>query len=233
MVNYILAFFLGVFFALLPQSSLAGCNAYGCSSSANAQCNAYGCPSGQYGMECNAYGCTASEIAQCNAYGCPTSRFGECNAYGCMAKAQNREDSTRSRLYFRGYPCTQDCSGHMAGYQWALKKRLSSPSQCSGRSNSFIEGCISRFNQGPGSSVQADVTSAKKCRCAGSDTPGGGCYSGPGGSCYDGPGGPLYDGPGGALYDGPGGACYDGPGGGCYDGPGGNIANCPTRCRKF
>ena len=43
--------------------------------------------------------------------------------------------------YFHGYPCTDDCSGHEAGYNWAEKKSIENPDDCDGNSNSFIEGC--------------------------------------------------------------------------------------------
>lgn len=46
-----------------------------------------------------------------------------------------------SHRQFRGYSCTQDCSGHEAGYEWARKKGVTERSQCGGRSRSFIEGC--------------------------------------------------------------------------------------------
>jgi hypothetical protein len=49
----------------------------------------------------------------------------------CQASAQN----------FHGYPCTQDCSGHEAGYQWADDQSITSTDDCSGNSNSFVEGC--------------------------------------------------------------------------------------------
>ncbi len=42
---------------------------------------------------------------------------------------------------FNGYPCTQDCSGHEAGYEWAERQGIDDPDDCSGNSNSFIEGC--------------------------------------------------------------------------------------------
>lgn len=42
---------------------------------------------------------------------------------------------------FYGYPCTSDCSGHEAGYEWAQDKGISDSSDCGGNSNSFIEGC--------------------------------------------------------------------------------------------
>lgn len=49
--------------------------------------------------------------------------------------------SVAQGLTFKGYRCTQDCSGHIAGYNWAAKNRITSRSQCSGNSQSFVEGC--------------------------------------------------------------------------------------------
>lgn len=43
--------------------------------------------------------------------------------------------------YFKGYPCTIDCSGHEAGYQWAAARGIDDPDDCGGNSPSFIEGC--------------------------------------------------------------------------------------------
>jgi len=42
---------------------------------------------------------------------------------------------------FKGYPCTQDCSGHKAGYAWAQRKGITDSAQCTGKSQSFVEGC--------------------------------------------------------------------------------------------
>jgi len=42
---------------------------------------------------------------------------------------------------FMGYPCTEDCSGHEAGYSWAEEKGITDESDCGGNSQSFIEGC--------------------------------------------------------------------------------------------
>lgn len=39
------------------------------------------------------------------------------------------------------YGCTQDCSGHDAGYAWAQDNDVSDPDDCGGDSQSFIEGC--------------------------------------------------------------------------------------------
>ena len=42
---------------------------------------------------------------------------------------------------FHGYRCTQDCSGHEAGYEWAARKGITDSNDCGGNSQSFIEGC--------------------------------------------------------------------------------------------
>lgn len=39
------------------------------------------------------------------------------------------------------YVCTQDCSGHEAGFAWAQEKDFTDASICGGNSQSFIEGC--------------------------------------------------------------------------------------------
>ena len=44
-------------------------------------------------------------------------------------------------LSFKGYTCTIDCSGHEAGYTWAEEHAIDDPEECSGNSESFIEGC--------------------------------------------------------------------------------------------
>lgn len=42
---------------------------------------------------------------------------------------------------FHGYPCTEDCSGHEAGFEWAEEHDITDPDDCEGKSESFIEGC--------------------------------------------------------------------------------------------
>jgi hypothetical protein len=42
---------------------------------------------------------------------------------------------------FHGYDCTDDCSGHEAGYQWAEDNGISDTSDCDQESQSFAEGC--------------------------------------------------------------------------------------------
>jgi hypothetical protein len=39
------------------------------------------------------------------------------------------------------HDCTDDCSGHQAGYDWAELNGITDPNDCDGNSQSFIEGC--------------------------------------------------------------------------------------------
>lgn len=56
-------------------------------------------------------------------------------------------DATRVDAYdvedSQNYVCTQDCSGHEAGFSWAQENDLSDSTECGGNSQSFIEGCES------------------------------------------------------------------------------------------
>lgn len=54
---------------------------------------------------------------------------------------EESENEDSSPLTFHGYTCTDDCSGHQAGYDWAEENNISDPDDCSGNSQSFIEGC--------------------------------------------------------------------------------------------
>jgi hypothetical protein len=44
---------------------------------------------------------------------------------------------------FGGHECSDDCSGHAAGYRWAKSKSITDESDCPLRGNatSFYEGC--------------------------------------------------------------------------------------------
>ncbi|MBZ9919085.1 hypothetical protein LB517_10870 [Mesorhizobium sp. BR1-1-12] len=42
---------------------------------------------------------------------------------------------------FGGNDCTEDCSGHKAGYDWAERNQIADESACSSNSQSFNEGC--------------------------------------------------------------------------------------------
>lgn len=54
---------------------------------------------------------------------------------------QRRDDLGGSQGTFAGKGCTEDCSGHEAGYEWAEDKGITDPDDCGGKSWSFIEGC--------------------------------------------------------------------------------------------
>ncbi len=58
----------------------------------------------------------------------------ECNRY--VKENYSGYDS------FGGYECTEDCSGHEAGYAWAEENGISDEYDCDGNSNSFNEGCM-------------------------------------------------------------------------------------------
>ena len=45
------------------------------------------------------------------------------------------------------WECTSDCSGHDAGYEWASENGITNPSDCGGKSASFIEGCEAYANE--------------------------------------------------------------------------------------
>ncbi len=51
-----------------------------------------------------------------------------------------RENYTGYRS-FGSYDCTEDCSGHEAGYEWAEDNGIDDEDDCNGYSQSFIEGC--------------------------------------------------------------------------------------------
>lgn len=59
---------------------------------------------------------------------------------GCPGDTVTDRDYTRC-ISTKNFACTIDCSGHNAGYEWAKKKGITNPNECTGKSNSFLEGC--------------------------------------------------------------------------------------------
>jgi hypothetical protein len=60
-----------------------------------------------------------------------------------MSIARRKKTKGSTRLQFKGYRCTKDCSGHKAGYYWAKRKGINRMSQCpEDVNNSFKEGCM-------------------------------------------------------------------------------------------
>ena len=49
-----------------------------------------------------------------------------------------------NELTFQGSQCTKDCSGHLAGYKWSMKKNATN---CASRNASFNKGCNIATNQ--------------------------------------------------------------------------------------
>jgi hypothetical protein len=50
--------------------------------------------------------------------------------------------SGTSDHFFRGRQCIDDCSGHVAGYNWAKDRGISKVEGCYGKSISFRDGCL-------------------------------------------------------------------------------------------
>jgi hypothetical protein len=53
----------------------------------------------------------------------------------------SRRDALNTGLYSAENECTEDCSGHDAGRQWAEDNDINDPDECGGKSWSFEEGC--------------------------------------------------------------------------------------------
>jgi hypothetical protein len=78
--------------------------------------------------------CAALTLAACNS-DAPADSYAnkiETDSYLPDASFEDVGDTTQ---------CTEDCSGHEAGFEWARENGLTDPSECSGKSASFIEGC--------------------------------------------------------------------------------------------
>ena len=57
------------------------------------------------------------------------------------------EDHDEDVVTSDNWECTDDCSGHEAGYEWAEDKGITDPDDCGGNSESFIEGCEAYANE--------------------------------------------------------------------------------------
>ena len=64
------------------------------------------------------------------------------------AQQMKAEEILKEGLMYKGYPCTKDCSGHMAGYAWAQQRNIVNPQELpTDTNNSFYEGMLS-FTEG-------------------------------------------------------------------------------------
>lgn len=68
----------------------------------------------------------------------------ETDAEAAAERAEAEVSDTTYADQGQPYGCTDDCSGHEAGYQWANEHEVANPEDCSGNSASFIEGCRAR-----------------------------------------------------------------------------------------
>ena len=57
---------------------------------------------------------------------------------------------------FDGYECSDDCSGHQAGYDWAEQNDIDDEDACDTPSQSFNEGCQSYVGGGSGVASSSD-----------------------------------------------------------------------------
>lgn len=76
-----------------------------------------------------------------------------CNYVASYFEAQGPKAARREAppaASFGNYSCTSDCSGHRAGYEWARNRGISDAYQCTGNSQSFIEGCRAFTEGHPG-----------------------------------------------------------------------------------
>jgi len=60
---------------------------------------------------------------------------------GAADQASDEVSSGSFEEYGDAAQCTEDCSGHDAGFEWAKEQGVTDRSECSGDSQSFIEGC--------------------------------------------------------------------------------------------
>ncbi len=63
-----------------------------------------------------------------------------------LADARGELDGLTYQDQHGSFGCTEDCSGHDAGYQWAQDNEIEDAADCGGNSNSFIEGCEAYAN---------------------------------------------------------------------------------------
>lgn len=59
-----------------------------------------------------------------------------------LISAGCEDPSVSSPETFAGFDCTDDCSGHQVGYDWAEDNDITDSDDCGGNSDSFIEGCV-------------------------------------------------------------------------------------------
>lgn len=81
-----------------------------------------------------------------DAGGTPSVTSTPSNSDSSAAELDDPSEAASSSPTFAGSPCTSDCSGHEAGYNWAEEHGIDDESDCdeageTSNSPSFAEGC--------------------------------------------------------------------------------------------
>lgn len=104
-------------------------------------------PANEPSYDPDSYGASSS---QSNGYGTSQVAAGQYDrsmpAISRDEFEERQEETDGDYGTFAGENCTVDCSGHEAGYNWAMDNGITDPSECGGNSWSFIEGCEAYAN---------------------------------------------------------------------------------------
>jgi hypothetical protein len=71
------------------------------------------------------------------------TRIAACNAYWSAKKSLAISKAQSGYIWFGDFICTNDCSGHEAGFLWAKQKSVLDEAECKGNSDAFEQGCFS------------------------------------------------------------------------------------------
>lgn len=80
-------------------------------------------------------------------YGCNSSGNSSYPDYDSNIPIDDYDYEDEEPVTSDNWSCTEDCSGHEAGYEWASEQGITDPDDCGGNSDSFIEGCEAYANE--------------------------------------------------------------------------------------
>lgn len=100
-------------------------------------------------------GCSEQTSTQSQSHSQPLTKE-SASIYESTSITEYDEPEAYEESTFNGYECTDDCSGHEAGYEWAEEQGITDSSDCDGNSNSFIEGCESYADEQQSDSYDSD-----------------------------------------------------------------------------
>lgn len=70
------------------------------------------------------------------------TRIAACNSYWSAKKSLAISKAQSGYIWFGDFICTNDCSGHEAGFLWAKQKGVRDEAECDGSSDAFQQGCF-------------------------------------------------------------------------------------------